>query len=153
MVPLLGHSAGHCGIAIKQQNQWLLFCGDAYYSHLELNPANKLRSLSLLEKTFAEDNEKRLINLKITASGSTWANDWDHLCTWPHELRRYQTWKIFAHCICGLFKPSRVYATRKYCPWAQTSRLGTLVSQTHNFIKLAMMFSGVNSPMQQWFPN
>lgn len=71
MVPLLGHSAGHCGIAIKQQNQWLLFCGDAYYSHLELNPANKLRSLSLLEKTFAEDNEKRLINLKITASGST----------------------------------------------------------------------------------
>lgn len=26
---------------------------------------------------------------------------------------------------------------------------GTLVSQTHNFIKLAMMFSGVNSPMQQ----
>ncbi|MFW2061617.1 MBL fold metallo-hydrolase, partial [Acinetobacter baumannii] len=25
MVPLLGHSAGHCGIAIKLQNQWLLF--------------------------------------------------------------------------------------------------------------------------------
>lgn len=38
MIPLLGHTAGHCGIAIKQQNQWVLFCGDAYYSHLELNP-------------------------------------------------------------------------------------------------------------------
>ena len=50
MIPLLGHTAGHCGIAIKQQNQWVLFCGDAYYSHLELNPKNKLRSLGLVEK-------------------------------------------------------------------------------------------------------
>ena len=92
MVPLLGHSAGHCGIAIKQQNQWLLFCGDAYYSHLELNPANKLRSLSLLEKTFAEDNEKRLINLKKLQHLAQHEPTIEIICAHdPHELRRYQT--------------------------------------------------------------
>lgn len=117
MVPLLGHSAGHCGIAIKQQNQWLLFCGDAYYSHLELNPANKLRSLSLLEKTFAEDNEKRLINLK---NYSIWLNMSQRLRSFVHmtpmSFGGTKHEKFFTYCICGLFKPSRMYATRKYCP-------------------------------------
>ncbi|MBN6494180.1 MBL fold metallo-hydrolase [Acinetobacter pittii] len=92
MVPLLGHSAGHCGIAIKQQNQWLLFCGDAYYSHLELNPKNKLRSLNLLEKTFAEDNEKRIFNLKRLQHLAQHESTIEIICAHdPDELKRYQT--------------------------------------------------------------
>ena len=63
LIPLFGHTEGHCGIAIKTQQGWKLFCGDAYYSHLELNPQNKLRSLNALEVFFAEDNAQRLRNL------------------------------------------------------------------------------------------
>ncbi|MDR2248307.1 MBL fold metallo-hydrolase [Acinetobacter sp.] len=92
MIPLLGHSAGHCGIAIKQQNQWLLFCGDAYYSHLELNSTNKLRSLKLIEKTFAEDNNKRLINLKKLQYLAQHEPNIEIICAHdPYDLRRYQT--------------------------------------------------------------
>ncbi len=112
MVPLLGHSAGHCGIAIKQQNQWLLFCGDAYYSHLELNPKNKLRSLTLLEKTFAEDNEKRLVNLK---KYSIWLNMSQRLKLFvPMILMSFdgiKHEKTLPHCFCSVFKPTRMYAT------------------------------------------
>ena len=63
LIPLFGHTEGHCGIAIKTQQGWTLFCGDAYYSHLELNPQNRLRSLNALEVFFAEDNAQRLSNL------------------------------------------------------------------------------------------
>ncbi|PIL55098.1 MBL fold metallo-hydrolase, partial [Acinetobacter baumannii] len=60
--------------------------------HLELNPVNKLRSLTLLEKTFAEDNEKRLINLKKLQHLAQHEPTIEIICAHdPHELRRYQT--------------------------------------------------------------
>ena len=63
-IPLLGHTAGHSGIAIKQHDQWLLFCGDAYYSHLQLDPLQKLPALEITERLFATDNLKRIQTLK-----------------------------------------------------------------------------------------
>jgi glyoxylase-like metal-dependent hydrolase (beta-lactamase superfamily II) len=36
LVPLGGHTAGHLGIAVREQDRWLLHCGDAYYYHREL---------------------------------------------------------------------------------------------------------------------
>jgi len=38
MVPLPGHSAGHCGVAVKTGGRWLLHAGDAYFDHAEMNP-------------------------------------------------------------------------------------------------------------------
>ncbi|MBJ9984310.1 MBL fold metallo-hydrolase [Acinetobacter sp. S40] len=64
MIPLLGHSAGHSGIAIKQEQGWILFCGDAYFSHLELDPKQKLKGLHVFESMLAHDNKMRLNNLK-----------------------------------------------------------------------------------------
>ncbi|MDR6543416.1 MBL fold metallo-hydrolase [Acinetobacter bereziniae] len=63
LIPLLGHTTGHCGIAIKQHNGWVFFCGDAYYSHLELDPNHKLPLLDKLERLFAENNTARLKTL------------------------------------------------------------------------------------------
>ena len=31
MIPLIGHTKGHCAVAIKTQNKWLLHAGDTYY--------------------------------------------------------------------------------------------------------------------------
>ncbi|MFH3655826.1 MBL fold metallo-hydrolase, partial [Acinetobacter nosocomialis] len=54
--------------------------------------ANTLRSLSLIEKTFAEDNEKRLINLKKLQHLAQHEPTIEIICAHdPHELRRYQT--------------------------------------------------------------
>jgi glyoxylase-like metal-dependent hydrolase (beta-lactamase superfamily II) len=37
MVPLPGHTFGHAGVAIREDNHWLLLAGDAYFYHEELN--------------------------------------------------------------------------------------------------------------------
>ena len=38
LVPLPGHSRGHCGVAVRRSNDWLLHCGDAYFHHTEVEP-------------------------------------------------------------------------------------------------------------------
>lgn len=61
LIPLSGHTLGHCGIAIKQENSWLFFVGDAYYLRIELtdtiHPINELVAMR------AENNEKRIESL------------------------------------------------------------------------------------------
>lgn len=36
LVPLFGHTLGHCGVAVRQGARWLLHVGDAYYLRGEL---------------------------------------------------------------------------------------------------------------------
>ena len=38
LVPLEGHSRGHCGVAVGMQGDWLLHCGDAYVRDSQVNP-------------------------------------------------------------------------------------------------------------------
>jgi glyoxylase-like metal-dependent hydrolase (beta-lactamase superfamily II) len=38
LIPLPGHSRGHCGVAVRRSNDWLLHCGDAYFHHSEVEP-------------------------------------------------------------------------------------------------------------------
>ena len=36
LIPLLGHTLGHTGVAARQGGRWLLHCGDAYFHHGEV---------------------------------------------------------------------------------------------------------------------
>jgi glyoxylase-like metal-dependent hydrolase (beta-lactamase superfamily II) len=39
LIPLVGHSAGHCGVAIRGEKVWVLHCGDALpFGGVEANP-------------------------------------------------------------------------------------------------------------------
>jgi len=38
LVPLVGHTRGHAGVAIKDGDNYLFHCGDAYNSHLQVHP-------------------------------------------------------------------------------------------------------------------
>lgn len=38
LVPLPGHTLGHCGVAIRRSDRWLLQAGDAYFYHREMDP-------------------------------------------------------------------------------------------------------------------
>lgn len=38
LIPLAGHSRGHCGVAVKTPQGWLLHCGDAYVRHSQVDP-------------------------------------------------------------------------------------------------------------------
>ena len=37
-IPLPGHTRGHCGVAVRRSDDWLLHCGDAYFHHSEVEP-------------------------------------------------------------------------------------------------------------------
>lgn len=37
LVPLVGHTLGHAGVAVHGDAGWLLLAGDAYFSHTEMN--------------------------------------------------------------------------------------------------------------------
>jgi glyoxylase-like metal-dependent hydrolase (beta-lactamase superfamily II) len=39
LVPLVGHTPGLCGVAIKSEKGWLWHCGDAYVRQTQVNPA------------------------------------------------------------------------------------------------------------------
>jgi glyoxylase-like metal-dependent hydrolase (beta-lactamase superfamily II) len=38
LVPLVGHTLGHSGVAVQLSDGWLLHAGDAYFYHEEMNP-------------------------------------------------------------------------------------------------------------------
>lgn len=64
LVPLIGHTRGHAGVAVRADTGWLLHCGDAYFHEAEMDVANP-RCPALLrgfQRVMAVDNEKRLQN-------------------------------------------------------------------------------------------
>jgi glyoxylase-like metal-dependent hydrolase (beta-lactamase superfamily II) len=64
LVPLLGHSRGHCGVAIRSDDGWRLHAGDAYFFHAELDSASQKRpfGLDLFQKFMQIDRGARLEN-------------------------------------------------------------------------------------------
>lgn len=64
MVPLVGHTSGHCGIAVQTTVGWMLHSGDAYFYHDEVKSGESTFGLSLFQTLLAEDNKKRVENQK-----------------------------------------------------------------------------------------
>ncbi len=62
LVPLPGHTAGHCGVAVQQHDGWLLHVGDAYYLRAEISAAQ--HPVSALASQRAESDEQRLASLQ-----------------------------------------------------------------------------------------
>ncbi len=64
MVPLVGHTLGHAGIAIEQENGWLLLAGDAYFDHREMDFANPrcTPGLRVYQRFMEKDRDSRLAN-------------------------------------------------------------------------------------------
>jgi glyoxylase-like metal-dependent hydrolase (beta-lactamase superfamily II) len=77
LVPLLGHTFGHAGVAVRRDRDWLLLAGDAYFYHAEMDLARPrctpgLRFYqALMEKDRGErlHNQERLRELKRAHGG------------------------------------------------------------------------------------
>ena len=61
LIPLFGHTLGHCGVAVQQGDRWLLHVGDAYYLRAELLEDN--HPVSALATQRADNNEWRQASL------------------------------------------------------------------------------------------
>lgn len=63
LVPLLGHTRGHMGVAVQTEKGWLLHAGDAYYNSVELGDGPVPSLLVGFRKAVAHDDEKRAQNV------------------------------------------------------------------------------------------
>jgi glyoxylase-like metal-dependent hydrolase (beta-lactamase superfamily II) len=63
LIPLIGHSRGHTGVAVNAGERWLLHCGDAYFNHGEIaTPPSCPPGLRFFQRLTAADNEARVAN-------------------------------------------------------------------------------------------
>ncbi len=62
LIPLFGHTLGHCGVAIQQGSRWALHVGDAYYLRAEL--ASDDHPISILVAQRAVDDAQRRVSLE-----------------------------------------------------------------------------------------
>lgn len=58
LVPLFGHTSGHCGVAIKTTGKWIFYIADAYYMRVELSDDN--HPVNELAKVRADNNDLRI---------------------------------------------------------------------------------------------
>lgn len=64
LVPLTGHSSGHCGVAVKTSDRWILHCGDAYFFHSEMAEHDHVCTpgLRLFQRLIETDHKARINN-------------------------------------------------------------------------------------------
>lgn len=64
LIPLLGHTRGHCGVAVRDGKGWLLHAGDAYFFHGEVDPAapRSTPGLAFFQRLVAMDDVARREN-------------------------------------------------------------------------------------------
>jgi glyoxylase-like metal-dependent hydrolase (beta-lactamase superfamily II) len=62
MIPLIGHTLGHAGVAIRVQHEWLLYAADAYFYHAEMDLARPrcTPGLTAYQTMMEKDRAQRL---------------------------------------------------------------------------------------------
>src|SRR5690606_31891848 len=64
LVPLIGHTYGHAGVAIQTDRGWLLHAGDAYFHRGELDKKYHCpKQLKLLQKMLRLNRDLQVMNL------------------------------------------------------------------------------------------
>lgn len=63
LIPLFGHTVGHCGVAVRVGDSWLLHVGDAYYLRDELSTDD--HPVSVLATQRAADDSQRRVSLAV----------------------------------------------------------------------------------------
>ncbi|TAK93778.1 MAG: MBL fold metallo-hydrolase [Aquabacterium sp.] len=64
LVPLTGHTQGHCGVAVRGDNGWLLHCGDAYFfrGEMDLDEPDCPIGLRVFQSLVQMDGASRVAN-------------------------------------------------------------------------------------------
>jgi glyoxylase-like metal-dependent hydrolase (beta-lactamase superfamily II) len=63
MIQLAGHTPGHCGIAVRLGDKWLLHAGDSYFHHAQLDASPRMRLvLGHFQRQVDTDRSQRIAN-------------------------------------------------------------------------------------------
>ena len=91
LVPLRGHSPGHCGVIVRTGGGWLLHAADTYFDHREIDPAapRSTPGLAAFQKRLEFDGEaRRTSRERVRALG----DEVEVFCSHdPVEFDRYVT--------------------------------------------------------------
>jgi glyoxylase-like metal-dependent hydrolase (beta-lactamase superfamily II) len=93
LVPLIGHSRGHTAVAIRDDEGWLLHCGDAYFNHREVEtPPSCPPMLRFFQGLTAADKRARKSNRdRLQELAAAHGDEVTFFCSHdPHELEREQ---------------------------------------------------------------
>ncbi len=64
LIPLFGHTLGHCGIAYRTKGQWTFYVGDAYYLRDELqdknHPIDQLATLRAMDNFMRKESLEKV---------------------------------------------------------------------------------------------
>ena len=79
LIPLFGHTRGHCAVAVQVDDGWQLHCGDAYFFHgeMDVTAPRCTPGLSMFQELVAVDrkarraNRDRLLELARRERGAT----------------------------------------------------------------------------------
>jgi len=65
LVPLPGHTRGHCGVAVRRSEDWLFHCGDAYFHRSEVEQGGGVSppGLRAFQSLISVDGAARRANL------------------------------------------------------------------------------------------
>lgn len=92
VVPLPGHTPGHCGIAIETDGGWLLHAGDTHYHHWQrrLPPQSPSPVLDMFQKSADSDTPTRERSQNAVGRLAVEHPEIDVICTHdPHDLHRF----------------------------------------------------------------
>jgi glyoxylase-like metal-dependent hydrolase (beta-lactamase superfamily II) len=63
LIPLHGHTPGHCGVAVRGDDKWLLHAGDSYFFHgqIETPPRRAPFALGIFQRRGDTDRALRIL--------------------------------------------------------------------------------------------
>lgn len=94
LIPLVGHTLGHTGVAVRDGDRWWLHCGDAYFHHGTLeDPPRVPLALAYFERKLQINGPDRLRNQeRLRQLAARHADTVRLFCAHdPYEWDRYAT--------------------------------------------------------------
>jgi glyoxylase-like metal-dependent hydrolase (beta-lactamase superfamily II) len=91
MIPLVGHTLGHAGVALRRADDWLLYAADAYFYHAELDTEQPhcTPGLALYQTIMEKDRACRLFNQgRLRALKRDLAGEVTVFCA--HDVREFE---------------------------------------------------------------
>lgn len=102
MLPLVGHTQGHVGIAIqKHDGKWLLHCGDAYFHYTQLSANGRMpTTLKIFEASIQSIRHERIRSLKKLKLLKVQHGDQiEFFCSHDPEELKYYVQREYSACI------------------------------------------------------
>jgi len=92
LVPLVGHTFGHAGVAVRGENgRWLFNTGDAYFFHGEMDPDNPTCTpgLRFYQRMMDKNHEARVWNqTRLRELRRSYADEVDLFCS--HDVLEFE---------------------------------------------------------------